>query len=289
MRIPGVPYVQGRNDYTDGDGRKYGIAIHNTSNDATAEGEASYATRRADGISAHLYVDRDSVVQSLDTDDRAGHAGSSNGNQHAVAVEITGVNGWTRQQWLDRVAWAKLGAALAHVVRKYGIAVRRASVAEMRANPRVRAFYGHDDMRRAWGGTTHTDPGPTFPWDRLFQAVNAALDGEDDMALSEKETRNAATLGLYDGLWVAVNGKDYNGISYDGVGKSIRNNLAALTVAPILAALAGLDAVDETKLANALAPAVAAAVVASLPEDRDDVTVEELAEAIRRLIVPVAG
>ena len=175
MRIPGVPYVQGRNDYADSDGRKYGIAIHNTSNDATAEGEASYATRRTDGISAHLYVDRDSIVQSLDTGDRAGHAGSSNGNNHAVAVEITGVNGWTRQQWLDRVAWSKLGAALAHVVRKYGIAVRRASVAEMKSNPRVKAFYGHDDMRRAWGGTTHTDPGPNFPWDRLFQAVNAAL------------------------------------------------------------------------------------------------------------------
>ena len=189
MRIPGVPYVQGRNDYPDADGTKYGIAIHNTSNDATAEGEASYATRRTDGISAHLYVDRDSVVQSLDTADRAGHAGSSNGNQHAIAVEITGVNGKTRQWWLDNVAWAKLGAALAHVVRKYGIAVRRASAAEMKTNPKVRAFYSHDDMRRAWGGTTHTDPGGNFPWDRLFQAVNAALAGdtEDDMPLTKAD------------------------------------------------------------------------------------------------------
>lgn len=188
MRITGVPFVQGRNSYTDSDGTKHGIAIHNTSNDATAEQEASYATRRTDGISAHLYVDNNSIVQSLDTSRRAGHAGSNNGNQNAVAVEITGVNGWTRQQWLDRVVWDKLGAALAQVVRKYGIAVRRASVAEMKSNPRVKAFYGHDDMRRAWGGTTHTDPGPNFPWDRLFQAVNAALgkDTEDDMEQTEK-------------------------------------------------------------------------------------------------------
>lgn len=186
MRIPGVRYVQGRNSYTDADGTKYGVAIHNTSNDASAAAEASYAQRRTDGISSHLYADGAEVIQSLDTDARAGHAGSAEGNGNAVAVEIRGVNGWTRQQWLDRVAWDKLGAALAQVVRKYGISVRRASVAEMKANPKVRAFYSHDDMRRAWGGTTHTDPGPNFPWDRLFQAVTAALNPvppkeDDDM------------------------------------------------------------------------------------------------------------
>ncbi|MEO3929957.1 N-acetylmuramoyl-L-alanine amidase [Micromonosporaceae bacterium B7E4] len=179
-----MPYVQGRNDYTDGDGRKYGVAIHNTANDATAEQEASYATRRTDGISAHLYVDRDSVIQSLDTEDRAGHAGSAEGNNNALAVEITGSNGKSRAWWLANVAWDKLGRALAYVITHdpdyRGFQVRRASVAEMRANPKVRAFYGHDDMRRAWGGTTHTDPGPNFPWDRLFQAVTAALAGEDD-------------------------------------------------------------------------------------------------------------
>ncbi len=187
MRVTGIPYVQGRNSYSDADGTKYSVAIHNTSNTATAEGEASYATRRTDGVSAHFYVDSDSIIQSLDTTARAGHAGSYNGNQNAVAVEITGLNSWTRQQWLDNVAWGLLGRVLAQVCQHYGIAVRRASVAEMQANPRVRAFYGHDDMRRAWGGTDHTDPGPSFPWDRLFAAVNAALgnDMEDDMTPEE--------------------------------------------------------------------------------------------------------
>lgn len=104
MRVPGIPYVQGRNNYPDKDGVKYGIAIHNTSNDASDEGEASYATRRTDGISSHLYTDRDSVTQSLDTDDRAGHAGSREGNDHSIAVEITGSNGKSRQWWLENVA-----------------------------------------------------------------------------------------------------------------------------------------------------------------------------------------
>lgn len=179
MRVSRVPFVAGRNDYDDRDGRKYGIAIHNTSNDASDEGEASYARRRADGTSAHFYVDRDSVTQSLDTAKRAGHAGSATGNENAIAVEITGGNGKSREWWLNNVDWPDLGRTLAAVIRAHwpdgSFEVRRATVDEMRRNPRVKALYGHDDMRRAWGGTTHTDPGPNFPWWKLFDAVNAAL------------------------------------------------------------------------------------------------------------------
>jgi hypothetical protein len=181
MRIPGIPYVQGRNSYRDADDRKFGIAIHATANTASDSNEASYATRRPDGTSAHLYADADSVTQSLDTEAKAGHAGSGTGNENAYAVEITGLNSWTRQQWLDRVAWDRLGYCLAWLIRNdpdlAGFQVRRASVAEMKANPKVRAFYGHNDMRLAWGGTDHTDPGGNFPWDRLLGAVSAAIGG----------------------------------------------------------------------------------------------------------------
>jgi N-acetyl-anhydromuramyl-L-alanine amidase AmpD len=182
MRVSGITYVQGRNSYDDRDGKKYGIAIHNTSNDASDAGEASYAKRRPDGVSSHLYVDADSVTQSLDTSKRAGHAGSTIGNENAIAVEITGGNGKSREWWIKNVDWPELGAVLARVIRAHwpdgSFKVRRASVAEMKRNPKVKAFYGHDDMRRAWGGTTHTDPGPNFPWDHLFAAVNNALEAQ---------------------------------------------------------------------------------------------------------------
>lgn len=196
VRIPGIPYVQGRNRYFDGDRRKYGIAIHNTSNDASDTDEASYATWRPDGVSSHFYVDADSVTQSIDTADRAGHAGSAHGNDHGISVEITGGNGKSRAWWLANVAWDKLGSVLAQVIRHHwpdeSFQVRRATVAEMKANPRVKALYGHDDMRRAWGGTDHTDPGPNFPWDRLINAVNAALkkdSQEDDVAFTDKHAK----------------------------------------------------------------------------------------------------
>lgn len=181
--------------------RKRYIAIHNTSNDASAEAEASYATRRTDGISSHLYVDADSVIQSLDTRDKAGHAGSTNGNENAIAVEITGTNGKSREWWLANVAWDKLGAALAAIIRSHwpdgSFRVRRASVAEMKINPKVRAFYGHDDMRLAWGGTTHTDPGPNFPWDRLFAVTTAALGGDMAWDQGDENILTADTYRLY--------------------------------------------------------------------------------------------
>lgn len=282
MRVSGIPYVQGRNSYSDADGRKYGIAIHNTSNDASAEGEASYATRRTDGISAHFYADSDSVVQSLDTSARAGHAGSRAGNENAVAVEITGVNGWTRQQWLDRVAWNKLGMVLAQVCKTYGIAVRRASVAEMRSNPTVRAFYGHDDMRQAWGGTTHTDPGPNFPWDRLFQAVNAALAAstkpttpaeDDDMSAAAEQQINS----LFDGMF---NGGNSMGRSVDPDGAGARTPGNSL-VAKLDYVMARLDAVEQRLAQPQQVVVDPALVAAALPAELADRIADVIAARLR--------
>lgn len=179
MRVSFIPYVQGLNDYTDGDKVKYGLAFHNTSNDASDTEEASWATRRPDGISAHVYVDENSATQSIDTDDKTGHAGSTQGNENAISFELTGANGWTRAQWLANIEWNLLGRVCAAIIRHHwpdgSFQVRRASVAEMRANPKIKAMYGHDDMRLAWGGTNHTDPGPDFPWDHLAAVIKAAL------------------------------------------------------------------------------------------------------------------
>jgi len=207
--VPGVTQIPGRNQY--GASSKYGIAIHATANTATARAEANYATRRTDGVSAHFYADGLEVIQSVDLDARAGHAGSRTGNYNAIAVEITGLNAWTRDQWLARVNWDRLGEVLRWVCARYGIAVRHATVEEMRANPLVRAFYSHDDMRRAWGGTDHTDPGPNFPWDRLLDAVKGPAappavpaQEEDEMKLFTLMSKHAGD--QYWAVWMTEAG-----------------------------------------------------------------------------------
>lgn len=157
--------------------KKY-IAIHNTSNDATAEGEASYARRREDRVSSQYYCDNNSLLQSLDTALRAYHAGSSTGNSLAIAYEITGTNSKTRAWWLANVAWPLLARQIAADCREFGIAARLLTVAEIKAG-KLTGIITHDQMRQAWGGTTHTDPGPNFPLDHLLALVQAELNGDD--------------------------------------------------------------------------------------------------------------
>jgi hypothetical protein len=154
--------------------RKRYIAIHNTSNTnlASAKAEARYAKRRTDHISSHYYVDRVQVIQSLDTDLCAHHAGSREGNTRAIAYEITGWNSFKRQRWLSDVAWHLLAADC----RTFDIEPRALTVAELDAG-RLTGIVTHDLMRRAFGGTTHTDPGSGFPMDHLVALVRAELGG----------------------------------------------------------------------------------------------------------------
>lgn len=166
--------------------RKRYIAVHNTSNDASAEAEASYAKRRTDSVSSHYYVDPDSLIQSLNTDHRAWHAGSTEGNDRGIAYEITGTNGKSRTWWLGNVAWAKLAQQIAVDCREWGIVPQTLTVAQIQAGVAT-GVITHDQMRLAWGGTDHTDPGPNFPMDHLIALVRAEL--EDDMPLSDADAK----------------------------------------------------------------------------------------------------
>lgn len=159
------------------------VAIHNTSNDASAEVEASYAKRREDSVSSHYYVDSNSIVQSLDTKLKAWHAGSSEGNSQAIAYEITGTNGKTRAWWMANVAWPLLARQIAVDCKQFGIEPRLLTVAEIKAG-KLTGIITHDQMRQAWGGTTHDDPGPNFPLDHLLTLVQAEM-GDDIMTIPE--------------------------------------------------------------------------------------------------------
>lgn len=276
MKVPGIPYIQGRNAYTDRDGRKYGIAIHCTDNTASAEAEANYATRRTDGVSSHFYADSTSVIQSLDTDSRAGHAGSSIGNENAIAVEITGRASASRQWWLENVDWKRLAEVLVVVCRHYDIAPRRATVAEMRANPQVRAFYGHDDMRLAWGGTSHTDPGPNFPWDRLLGEVQRAIDPKEDGEMTPAEflaiLRDPSVATEMRRLpWQYVGGGIPTGMSTLGVLNRIYENVQNLEAGTIS------QEVVQGVLATLTPEAIAAAIPAELASDVADELARRLA------------
>lgn len=286
MRIPGITYHQGRNSYSDRDGVHYGLAIHNTSNTASDESEASYADHRTDGTSSHFYCDRDSVTQSLDTNAKAGHAGSSNGNENAIAFEITGTNDKSRDWWLSNVAWSQLGYVIAYLIQHdpdfAGFQVRRASVAEMKSNPKVKAFYSHNDMRLAWGGTTHDDPGPNFPWDRLFSAVNEALGGtpptaqggDDDMAEKDViDIVNLLTQGISTAGYANQDAEPLNDIAATLNLKVLKDQLDAV-----------LAVVSKPAAQVTLSDAQFADLKATLAAAGDGLTGEEVEQAVARAL-----
>lgn len=171
MSIPELSYVKylgtGRNYRRDSNGRAVGtkkkyIALHNTSNSAPAKNEASYGTRRTDSVSSHFYVDDVEAYQSLPTEWVAWHAGSNTGNSYAVAIEITGTN--ATNNWLGDPDDIDMAARItADECKKWGISNRLLSVAEMKAG-NASGIVTHNNMRLAWGGTDHTDPGSNFPY-----------------------------------------------------------------------------------------------------------------------------
>lgn len=184
-RYDEVDYIGPPKSYS-GKYSKLFIVLHSTEGTADADNEAGYAKRRTDGVSSHYYVDGSKVVQSLNTDYSAHHVGSTAGNRHGISWEFCGRASWSRATWLDRIDWDAAAEQMARDCRTWGIPVRRLTVDQLRdLDPGVTT---HNDCRRAFGGTTHTDPGDGFPMDHLLTLVSAYLNGDDDVTPEELMT-----------------------------------------------------------------------------------------------------
>ncbi len=149
-----------------------------------AESTAAYFANPPDGrrVSSHYCVDQDSVVQCVRLSDTAWTVGNTPGNQRGINWELAGFARQARADWLDA---ASLGMfrMMAPYVRsdcaRFGIPFERRTVAELRAlKP---GFTTHNDLRLAFGTTTHTDPGPSFPWDVFLPIITRAQEGAEDM------------------------------------------------------------------------------------------------------------
>lgn len=148
-----------------------------------AENTAEYFRTMSDGrvVSAHYCADNNSVVQCVRLGDVAYTVGNTAGNYRGINWEFAGFARQTRAQWLDAFGLAMFRQA-APIIRadaaKYGIPIARCSIDDLKA--RRKGITSHNDLRLAYGGTTHTDPGPNFPWDVFMQIIQ-----EDDMAADD--------------------------------------------------------------------------------------------------------
>lgn len=187
---PGLPFVQAQG-YTRGrpDGPALWIAWHSMEASewsGRAESTAAYFASPGDGrsVSAHHCGDDNSVIQCVDEDDSAWTVGNRPGNYRGVNIELAGFARQSRADWLDPFGvamFARLAPIVAASMTRWHIPNRWCSVADLKAfRP---GHTTHNDLRLAFGGTTHTDPGAGFPRDYVAQVLAAALNPmEDDMA-----------------------------------------------------------------------------------------------------------
>lgn len=166
--FPGA--VVGKNPKSFSPGRPFGkliwVVIHSTEgseSDSAAEDGNSYDARRTDGTSTHVFVDRNSVVQEVNSWDRA-HAARAVANNRGYQVELCGRAAQSATQWKDAQSGPMLELAAKHVAyvcRKHNIPPRWVTKADVDA--RRPGLMTHA-MVTQWLDGTHTDPGPNFPF-----------------------------------------------------------------------------------------------------------------------------
>ena len=169
---PELPFVEAAG-YTNGrpDGPPLWLIVHTMEAQeasTTAENTANYFANPGDGrqVSAHYCCDNNSIVQCVELADSAWTVGNTPGNHRGINYEFAGFANQTPPQWGDAYSTAMLERVAPYFrsdAARYNIPLQRCSVDDLKAfRPGVTS---HNDLRLAFGVTTHTDPGPNFPWD----------------------------------------------------------------------------------------------------------------------------
>ncbi len=207
LDLDAIPFLEARHYRV---GRRAPIrflVIHDmeSSEKATSAEEWQQRTHTQDKVSSvHYGVDNDSICCAVFPTDEAFHA--AGGNRDTIGTEHPGVARQTRDEWLDTygIAMLRRSAALqAALCKRFGIPVRRATVADYVAaqngQPFVGGLLGHIDITeaakilgRAQHG--HWDPGPNFPWAYFMALVSDAYDEGDEMLSDDDKKWIAATI-----------------------------------------------------------------------------------------------
>jgi hypothetical protein len=184
--------------------------------------------------------------------DSAWTVGNRPGNNRGINWEFAGFARQSRAEWLDAFGLKMFHQAAPYIrldAREYGIPLKRCSVSDLKAfRPGVTS---HNDLRLAFGQTTHTDPGPNFPWDVFLQIL------EGDMAtLDETAAYAYNTSAIVRGLCLGhdmVPQKRRDGTAADPIScNALVDRIANAVVAKLPPGSAGLDDAALAAIAKAV-------------------------------------
>jgi hypothetical protein len=138
----------------------------------------------------HEIVDNTVWVQTAQ--DNESTNGAAGVNDWAWHLCLVGYANQTPQQWADQYSRDEglIGAArLRAAADRFGIPMRRLSVAQVKASRtdrKIKGICAHADVTAAFHQSTHTDPGPNFPWGS-FLATTMTQPVEEDMTPDQME------------------------------------------------------------------------------------------------------
>lgn len=175
MDIDRVQFIPSR-WFTRTDGRSIDLVVLHTvegdpdrpgGDDTAAENVARYCQTRPEKVSAHWFVDDDSIVRGVRDQDVAYAAPGANHN--GIQIEMCGYARWTRDQWLGEHMGTLCNTArlIAHYYRRANVPI--IYVDEHGLGRGHRGVTTHHDVTQAFRRSTHTDPGPGFPVHDVIQ------------------------------------------------------------------------------------------------------------------------
>jgi N-acetyl-anhydromuramyl-L-alanine amidase AmpD len=140
------------------------VVIHDTEG-TTAEGGAYTLTHRTDA-STHVVVDDAHTFRVLPDTIIAWCVKSY--NTPTIHVEQAGLASWSTMTWRDRVKTIRRAAWwAAYWMREYNIPFVFRSVADLNSG-RISGYTSHNNLSLSTlSDSTHTDPGPNYPWAML--------------------------------------------------------------------------------------------------------------------------
>lgn len=214
-----------------------GVCIHTTENDATSRAQdvAQYQLDSKTG-SYHVIVDSSGTALRCNTDDWRTWSTGNKGNDVLLHLSFVARARWTSNEWMRHEHMLDDAARYAaHWCAQHDIPVRAVDGDGLR---RMEHGITTHDATRAWGGTTHTDPGPGFPMDSFLAKIRAELDHDDHpippetgTPSSDKPEPSAQPLPLLDDIRAQLTGSPTAG-QYPGFPQ-----LGGLTVVDALAAI----------------------------------------------------
>lgn len=150
------------------------VGYPNASAAGTALGTARYFQSQSAGGSAHYVCDGVSEQHCVPDNVVAWHAPP---NAHSIGIEICAEGGdypksYTRAQWLSDAVWPgvlRAAARTRELCDRYGVPMVKLSPADLAAQRH--GICGHVDVSNAFKQSTHSDPGPAFPWAEFMAAV----------------------------------------------------------------------------------------------------------------------